>query len=218
MYLALSPEVESTPKWKEVNKGDQNEESKEESQQKLVSEHAHKLNGLLDQAEGAKKEGNDFYKAKEYEKAIDKYSKVFAFTRSIVSGEAEEGDTELAEALQNTNSGEEGEILKARAKNLERDANNNLARIYLVQKQWEKAIEKTTDSLNIEKTSKGYFRRGKAYAESNKFEEALKDFMTGKEQFPEDAKEFDSEIAKTKELENQYTKAQITKFAPYIKL
>ena len=44
-----------------------------------------------------------------------------------------------------------------------------------MQKKYEKSVEKATLSLNLRKTIKGYYRRGKAYGALEKYEEAAKD-------------------------------------------
>ena len=70
--------------------------------------------------------------------------------------------------------GEITQEVKDKAKELERDVNSNMAMVFLKEENYTKAIEKATKSIALEKTSKAYFRRGKAYAMKNDFENAYK--------------------------------------------
>lgn len=51
----------------------------------------------------------------------------------------------------------------------------NMATAFFMQKKYEKCIQKATLSLELKKTIKAYYRRGKAYGALEKFEEAAKD-------------------------------------------
>jgi tetratricopeptide (TPR) repeat protein len=64
--------------------------------------------------------------------------------------------------------------VKAQAKEIERDVNSNMAMVYLKEENYSKAIEKATKSIQTERTAKAYFRRAKAYAMKNDFENAYK--------------------------------------------
>ena len=94
--------------------------------------------------------------------------------------------------------------MKTTAKDLERDVNNNMAMIFLKEKNYSKVIEKATSSLDVEKNMKALFRRGKAYTMKNDFENAYKDFEDGKKFSPDDAKLFDNEIQAAKRREKKY--------------
>ena len=87
--------------------------------------------------------------------------------------------------------------------------------IFLKEKNYTKAIEKATNSINIEKNSKAYFRRGKAYALKNDYENAYKDFEEGKKINPDDEKLFDDEVLRTQQREKKYDKAASKKFAGF---
>lgn len=88
--------------------------------------------------------------------------------------------------------------------------------VYLKEQNWTKAIEKATNSIKTEKTAKAYYRRGKAYAMKNDFDNAYKDFEDGKKLGTEESKLFDDEVAKTKQREKQYDKAQGKKYAGFL--
>jgi len=57
--------------------------------------------------------------------------------------------------------------------------------VFLKEGNYQKAIQKATYSINIEKTSKAYFRRGQAHILKNDFEAAQNDFKIAKELDPE---------------------------------
>jgi len=160
----------------------------------------------FEKAKELKREGNEFFKNKEYGKARGKYARVFAFTRSIVNTQSE-GQDGIA-SMVTKSKGKVSEELEKEVRNLERDVNLNLAQVYIVEKNWPKVVVKATYSLNIEETAKAYFRRGKAYAMKNDYENAYKDLNKGLETFKDDADLFKGEIAKTKKREQQFDKAE----------
>jgi tetratricopeptide (TPR) repeat protein len=51
----------------------------------------------------------------------------------------------------------------------------NMANAFFQLKRYDKCIEKATLSVNLQKTIKAYYRRGKAYGALEKFEEAAAD-------------------------------------------
>ena len=50
-----------------------------------------------------------------------------------------------------------------------------MSQAFFQQKNFDKSIKKATDSLNLKKTIKAYYRRGKAYAMLEKYENAADD-------------------------------------------
>jgi tetratricopeptide (TPR) repeat protein len=51
----------------------------------------------------------------------------------------------------------------------------NMSQAFFQQKNFDKSIKKATDSLNLKKTIKAYYRRGKAYAMLGQYENAADD-------------------------------------------
>jgi hypothetical protein len=185
-------EVKDTPKWNENGNFELEEEKTEKLE--IEDEALKRLAKALDQADEVKKEGNDHFTAKEYDFAIVKYNQVYGFTKSIFESKA---------VLENDQNNEELQFLISKAKSLDRDVNSNLSIVYMKMEEWDKAIEKASDCLDIEHTSKAYFRRGKAYAMKGDFESALKDLNEGKTEFPNDANTYIEEIERIKELQNK---------------
>ena len=187
-------EANHTPKWNE--NGDFEAVEDNSSKLEIEDEALKKLAKALEQADEIKKEGNDHFKAEEYDFAIVKYNQVYGFTKSIFENKA---------VLENDQNNEQLQSLIAKAKNLDRDVNSNLSIVYMKKEEWDKAIEKASACLEIEHTSKAFFRRGKAYAMKGDFESALKDLEDGKTQFPSDANTYTEEIERIKELQNKGT-------------
>jgi tetratricopeptide (TPR) repeat protein len=197
------------------------EQSEEEKQKILAkqeaSEHARaKYDSIIEAAQQLKKEGNEHFKAGEYKQAKAKYVKAYAHTRTFNNSDPNSGDgmVDLAMKAKGVEGGTEEYTVIAKA--LERDINNNMAIIFLKEENYPKAIEKATKSLNIEKTVKAYFNRGKAYALKNDFESSYADFEQGKVDFPESAKVFSKEILKTKAMEKLYDKEASQKLSGFL--
>lgn len=188
---------EDDTEMKEVDSLGEGEEEKEEE---INPKHVE----LLDQAEQLKKEGNEFFKAKDFPKARSKYARVFCYTRGLSSALGEEGIAQMVQKGQ----GKIHQSITVRACQLERDANSNLAMAYMQEENWSKVVEKCNLSIKIEPTVKAYFRRGKAYAMKNDYSNAYKDFNTGQKEFPGDKELFKKEVVKTKQREKQYDKAE----------
>ena len=193
--------TEETPKFNEVENVD--EISKSEPNPEIVDD-TRNLN-LLQKAVTLKEEGNEFFKNKEYAKARSKYARVFPYTKGLSSsGSGVDGMVEMA--IKSKIKVSDGLCREATV--LERDVNNNLAMIYIIEKDYTKAITKATLSLKIEETPKAYYRRGKAYGLKNDFENALKDLNTGLNKFKSEAKLFKDEILRTKKREKQFDKEE----------
>ncbi|CAI2378028.1 unnamed protein product [Moneuplotes crassus] len=215
-----APEVEDTatqPDETKENKEEEPaktpEESQEEAKQEMIKAQNDKIRGFIEKAQELKALGNEFFKEGNFAKAKSKYAFVFSYTKSITGGMS--GDDQMLNLAMKAKQQEISEEYKIAAKELERDVNNNMAMIFLKEGNWTKVIEKTTNSINAEKNMKAYFRRGKAYAMKNDFENAYKDFEEGKKVSPDDAKLFDTEIEKTKKREKKYDQQAAKKFSGF---
>ena len=169
---------------------------------------------MITTAQELKQEGNDYFKKGDLKTARTKYAKVFAYTKAFYSSDPGSGDGMIDLALKSK--GVDTMSNQQIAKDLERDVNNNLAVIYLKEQNYTKVIEKTTNSLKIQKNVKSYFNRGKAQALKNDFEAAYADFELGKFEFPEQTKMFDAEIEKTRTREKEYDKETDQKYAGFL--
>lgn len=189
--------------------------TKTEEQEKAQAELTQKMTNMVEQAQKFKDEGNELFKEGELKKARYKYVKVFAYTKTLTGGGPNGGDGMVDMALKASQKGEIDADLKKKAKDIERDVNSNMAMVFIKEKNWSKAVEKATNSLNLEKTVKGYFRRGTAYAMKNDYENAYKDFEAGKQLDPESTGLFDKEIEKTRKREKEYDKKTSQKYAGF---
>lgn len=65
---------------------------------------------------------------------------------------------------------------------------------YFLTQQYQKAIDKATESLKYKKTAKALYRRGKAYAMKNEYEKAIKDMEEAVRIDPNDTSDIQLEI------------------------
>ena len=83
--------------------------------------------------------------------------------------------------------------------------------MFLKEGNFNKAIQKATYSINVEKTSKAYFWRGQAYILKNDFESAQNDFKIAKELDPEQQTVIEAEVKRCMKAEKDYDKKQAEK-------
>ncbi len=122
-------------------------------------------------AKHLKDEGNIFYKNKDYEQAIKKYARVKLFTKPFLPSENSEQMLSMVAKSQDKLSNEETqEVVELQA-----STSLNMAICFFLLKNYEKSIQKATESIALKKTIKGYYRRGKAYAALSQYENAADD-------------------------------------------
>jgi tetratricopeptide (TPR) repeat protein len=95
----------------------------------------------------------------------------------------------------------------ALAKELNATVFLNMSICFFLLKNYSKAVEKATLSLQNKKTLKGLYRRGKAYAARLDYERAIKDMEDAVKMDPSDVNDIQQEIMqlrmKMKELEKK---------------
>ena len=179
---------------------------------KFTEEKQAQYQGYLDLAKEQKELGNQFFKAREFKKARMKYSRVFPYTKALIGGSAGSGDavsngmTEMALKMAKEEGASPDLILEARA--LERDTASNMALVFLKEKNFKKAIEKATYSINVEKSSKAFFRRAQANILKGDFEQAYADFEESKKLDPESEAVIEAEVKKAQRAEKEYDKKE----------
>ena len=92
----------------------------------------------------------------------------------------------------------------------------NMSICHYLQQQYQKSVEKATRSLDQKKTSKGYFRRGKANMMLQKFEDAAKDFEAAVKLDPSDPNDIQQELAQAKAKFKQQEKERINKLSGFL--
>lgn len=117
-----------------------------------------------------KEAGNVYFKAKDYKKALSKYSLIRMYIRSILPPE----DKEAASFTQGVGvQATDKEIMEA--KELGSASFLNMSICFFLLGEYQKAVEKATESLKYKKTLKALYRRAKAYQKRNDFERAIAD-------------------------------------------
>ena len=145
--------------------------SEEEKQKCIFPTHEDKIR----EAERLKAEGNLFFKQKEFKKAFSCYHKVFFMINGIIDPHDEINKYSLKNSEVVT-----PEILE-KVKELKSSVFLNMSQIDIINKNYGKAVERASKSLEIKKNIKGFYRRGIAYIEINEFEKARKDLETVRE-------------------------------------
>jgi tetratricopeptide (TPR) repeat protein len=183
-----------------------------QDKEQYTAEKQAKYQTYLDQAKEQKELGNQFFKAKDFRKARMKYARVFPYTKAIMGMSAgskvpiANGMAEMALKMAK----EEGASpdLMYEAKALERDTASNMALVFLKEKNYKKAIEKATYSINVEKSSKAFFRRAQANILKGDFESAYLDFEESKKLDPDSEALIDAEVKKAQKAEKDYDKKE----------
>ena len=145
--------------------------SEEEKQKCIFPTHEDKIR----EAERLKTEGNIFFKQKEFKKAFCCYHKVFFMINGIIDPHDEINKYSLKNSEVAT-----PEILE-KVKELKSSVFSNMSQIDIINKNYGKAVERASKSLEIKKSIKGFYRRGIAYIEISEFEKARKDLETVRE-------------------------------------
>lgn len=124
------------------------------------------LNQRIEAAEVIRKRGNEFFKEKDYERAVNKYRKALRYL-----------DTGLAETVE-----EEDKVMQSRIPCL-----TNRAVCNLKLKRYRKVVEDCSVVIaNDPNNAKAYSRRGQAFMELKEFDDSKKDLTRAKELAPQD--------------------------------
>ena len=139
--------------------------SESEKQRHIYPTHEAKIK----EAERLKSEGNALFKQQLYKPAMSCYHKVFFMLNSIL-----DPTDAMAQYTPKTHEkATEGTLYIVKA--LKANTYLNMAQIDLFNKNYEKAVDRASKSLEIEESVKGLYRRGCAYIELNELEKAKKD-------------------------------------------
>lgn len=138
-----------------------------------------------------KNAGNQFYKAKDFKKAVQKYKKAGRYI------------DHLRESMGATEDDEEEEIRK-----VEVPCCLNIAAAMIAEKKWDEAKKECDKVIEIQEDNiKALFRRGQCHLGKRDYDLALIDLNKAKELEPND-KGIQNEIAKTKKAKMEYAKKE----------
>ena len=124
-----------------------------------------------------KEEGNSYFKQKDYQNAISKYSRIMMFAKTIMAEEA--GDHMLSHVQMAQGSDGHANLTdkeNQEVKDCVAAANLNMSICFFYQKNFPKSKEKANKSLQIKKSIKGYYRRALARAYMKDYDGAIDDW------------------------------------------
>lgn len=156
-----------------------------------------------------KEEGNIYFKTKDYNKAITKYSRVLLYTRAVLPPD----DKEAAMFKSGTES-TASEVEQARE--LAATSNLNMSLCYFMLKNYQKSSEKATESLKYRKTIKALYRRAKAYEKRGDYERAIQDMTEAVRMDTSDPNDIQQEIGQLKIKQREATKKANEKFSGFL--
>ena len=133
--------------------------------------------------------GNYHFQQKDYPKAIAKWARVALFTKPLLPAAAD-----ADQVVGMINRSKVPEELASEASELQATTLLNMAQAFYVQKKYDKAAEKSTQSLALNKSVKGYYRRGKAFAMMEDFERACEDLRRAIQMDESDPNNFAQEL------------------------
>eukprot|EP00347_Sterkiella_histriomuscorum_P006931 403350887 len=162
-----------------------------------------------------KEEGNLFFKAKDYKRALAKYARVECYTRVLCP--SKEGEMAMY-----GNMNKKAKELEANDEEIEK-VNDLLATTYVnmsicfyLQQLYQKSLDKASKSVSAKPTVKGYYRRGKAQMQLEHFAEAAKDFEAAVRLDPSDPNDIQQELALAKIKAKEREKANAKKMQGFL--
>ncbi len=108
-----------------------------------------------------KDEGNIFFRRNDYENAIKKYARVKLFTKQFLP--SKNGDDKMMSMMVNSKQAKIDEDTTAEIVELQSVTSCNMATCFFKLKNYQKAIEKATESIDLKKNIKAFFRRGMSH-------------------------------------------------------
>jgi tetratricopeptide (TPR) repeat protein len=140
----------------------------------------------LRDATDLKNQGNAFYKAGEFQKALSKYTKIFLYVNGICPSKVGGGMDELKTASTGVASPSSEEVKVA--KDLRTTGNINCAATYFKLGNELKALEFLDRALEVDpENKKAIYRRGQIYLKQGDLDKATADLKKAHEAFPNDS-------------------------------
>jgi tetratricopeptide (TPR) repeat protein len=150
-----------------------------------------------------KAKGNDWFKQKEYQKAISTYNKAILYLKAVLPGDNAEVNQFAAMSKQMQDGIEKDEAKQQELKELQVTCLLNQAQCFFQLKRWEKVVEKASLSITLKVQVKALFRRAKAYEQLGNLDKAIEDYYACMKADPSDQNDIQKELAKAKARQKQ---------------
>ncbi len=170
-YKKLQAEYDTLKK--QMDELKQNYNSADDSQKaeikNSVAQNSKYFNALLEL-----EQGNKFYFNKNYQSAIQAYSRAINLNSNFAEAYNNRGNSYFQ--LQNYSQAQQDLQIAARFNNFDARIHNNLGSAYLLQNMYDAAINEYTQAINLNPNLfTAYYNRALAYCYAGKFQEALPD-------------------------------------------
>lgn len=158
-----------------------------------------------------KEAGNLFFRAKDYKKALSKYSLIRMYIKAILPPEDKE-----AQAFTDGVGVPATADQLAQAKELSSQVYLNMSTCFFLLGDYQKSVEKASESLKYKKTLKGHYRRAKAYEKRGDFERAIQDMTEAIKMDTSDPQDIGQELAQLRHKQKEQTKKANAKMAGFL--
>ena len=159
------------------------------------------LRGQFEYGKSLKEEGNLYFKQRDYANAVKKYARVRAFLRPMIPSSDAQGqdNSQFLNMISQQSQNDEDKLSKEEVKEaiqVKASTFLNLAICYFLTGEFRKSIARATESLDLQKSVKAYYRRAQALAKINDFWGATADLKEAIKMDPADPNNFANELAK----------------------
>jgi len=167
----------------------------------------------IKEAEQYKQQGNAFFKDGNYKRALGSYHKVFCYLNGLqMPGEQSEASGYAQMVGQSSAATQVPPHAVEEVNALKSSSHLNMAACYLKTNSYAKCVDVCGKALQLERTSKAFFRRGQANLELRNLDEAKADFEEAQALEPEN-KAIVAELRRLKAAFAQHEAKEKKKFS-----
>ena len=165
---------------------------------KTQNRHPRTLREQFNHGISLKEEGNLAYKAKDYSAAIKCYALVRTFLRPFMPREDGQDQSQFVNMFSQADESDD-KLTKAEIKQaiqVQASTFLNLSICWFLKEQWQKSIDRATESIQLQKNVKAYYRRAQGYAKIRDFWRAAADLKEAISMDKTDPNNFAQELAR----------------------